>query len=239
MSDKSHPVAVVTGISPGLGGALCRRLAGAGYRVAGLARTPDFGATLAQALNREEPRFTSLSCDVTDPAAVADAITHIERDIGGVSVYVHNAARLLMAPFLETPPAEFEALWRTFCLGAVHSAQRVLPGMLERGSGNVLFIGATASVKAGAHFAAFSAAKFALRGLAQSLAREYGPQGIHVAHLVIDGVMWSERARDSFGMKEAQCLAPEAVAETCLHIIQQHRSAWTHELDLRPNGETF
>lgn len=239
MSDKSRPVAIVAGISPGLGGALCRRLAGAGYRVTGLARMPDFGAILAQQINHEEPLFTALSCDLTDPDAVAEAVARIESDIGGISIYVHNAARLLMAPFLETPPAEFEALWRTFCLGAVHGAQRVLPGMLERSSGKLLFIGATASVKAGAHFAAFSAAKFALRGLAQSLAREYGPKGIHVAHLVIDGVMWGDRAHDNFGMKEEQCLAPDAVAETCLQIIQQHRSAWTHELDLRPNGETF
>jgi NAD(P)-dependent dehydrogenase (short-subunit alcohol dehydrogenase family) len=125
------------------------------------------------------------------------------------------------------------------CLGAVHGSQRVLPGMLRSGHGVLLFVGATASVKAGAGFSAFGAAKFALRGLAQSLARELGPRGIHVAHLVIDGVIWGERAAGAFGMTRAQCLEPDALAHTCLHLIEQDRCAWTHELDIRPDREPF
>ena len=100
-------------------------------------------------------------------------------------------------------------------------------------------IGATASVKASAGFSAFGSAKFALRGLAQSLARELGPRGIHVAHLIIDGVMWGERADERFQMQREQCLDPESVARTCLHLLEQERSAWTHELDVRPDVETF
>ena len=225
----------VPGIGPGLGMALCRRLAHDGYRVAGLARSSEPASALAAELER----FFPVACDLTDPGQVDQAVTEVEQRFGPVDVYVHNAARLHFQPFVETDSAEFESLWRTMCLSAVHGAQRVLPGMLERKNGVLLFIGATASVKVGANFAAFGSAKFALRGLAQSLARELGPKGIHVAHLVIDGVLWGERARDSFNMTQEQCLDPQAVAGTCLCLIEQDRSAWTQELDLRPDVENF
>lgn len=104
--------------------------------------------------------------------------------------------------------------------------------------GVILVIGASASIKAGNLFSTFSSAKFALRGLAQSLAREYSPQGIHIAHIVIDGAVWGKQAM-GFGRTKEQCLSPEAIAKTCLHLIQQNHSAWTQELDLRPNIETF
>jgi len=186
-----------------------------------------------------EERFLPLSCDLTDAAQVDAAVGEVEAHFGPVDAYIHNVARLHRQAFVETAPGEFESMWRSICLSAVLGTQRVLPAMLERGRGSLLLMGATASVKAGADFSAFAAGKFALRGLAQSLARELGPRGIHVAHLVIDGVMWSERARDSFGMTEAQCLDPDAVAGTCLHLLEQQRSAWTHELDIRPDVETF
>lgn len=236
MTDPTR-TAIVAGIGPGLGAALCRELAGAGYRVVGLARSAGAGEALLDALGPE--RFLPLACDLADPVQIDAAITLAEDRFGPAGVYVHNAARLQMQPFLETDPGDFETLWRTACLGAVHGAQRVLPAMLATGQGALLFIGATASVKAGARFAAFASAKFALRGLAQSLARELGPQGIHVAHLVIDGVIWSERARDQFQMAQEQCLDPGAVAASCLHLLQQQRSAWTHELDIRPDREGF
>jgi len=229
--------AIVAGLGAGLASALCRQLADAGYRVAGFARSDSSNLALLDTLG--EDRFMAVGCDITNAAQVDEAVSKAEDRFGPASVYIHNAAHLHMQPFLETVPNEFDSLWRTMCLGAVHGAQRVLPPMLEAKSGTLLFIGATASIKAGANFSAFSAAKFALRGLSQSLARELGPQGIHVAHLVIDGVMWGERARDSFGMAEAQCLDPEAVAHTSLHLIEQSRSAWTHELDIRPDVETF
>jgi NAD(P)-dependent dehydrogenase (short-subunit alcohol dehydrogenase family) len=229
--------AIVAGIGPGLGAALCRELAGAGYRVVGLARSAGPGAALLDTLGPEH--FLPLRCDLADTGQVDAAVTQAETRFGPASVYVHNAARLHMQPFLETDPGDFETLWRTTCLGAVHGAQRVLPAMLAAGQGALLFIGATASVKAGARFAAFASAKFALRGLAQSLARELGPEGIHVAHLLIDGVIWSERARDQFQMTREQCLDPEAVAASCLHLLQQQPSAWTHELDIRPDREGF
>ena len=229
--------AVVAGVGPGLGEALCRHLADAGYRVGGLARGAAAGQNLTATLGSD--RFLAISGDVTDPAQVDAAIGQVEARWGPVSVYVHNAAPFHMGAFADTDPNTFESLWRTTCLGAVHGAQRVIPRMLESKRGVLLFIGATASVKAGAHFSAFGSAKFALRGLAQSLARELGPGGIHVAHLVIDGVIWSDRARDAFGLQQAQCLDPDALARTCVHLIGQDRSAWTHELDVRPDVEHF
>lgn len=229
--------AIVAGIGGGLGSALCRQLADAGYRVAGLARGTEAATALHKELGPE--RFLPVRCDLTDAAQVAAAVSEIEDRFAAPAVYVHNTARFQMQAFLNTDPADVESLWRATCLAAVHGAQRVLPAMLERRQGTLLFIGATASVKAGANFSAFGAAKFALRGLAQSLARELGPQGIHVAHLIVDGVLWSERARVDFQMREEQCLDPAAVARTCVHLLDQDRSAWTQELDIRPDVESF
>jgi NADP-dependent 3-hydroxy acid dehydrogenase YdfG len=229
--------AVVAGVGSGLGSALCRRLAEAGYRVCALARRTEASRDLAAELGRD--RFLPIGCDVTDAAHVDAAIGKVEAQWGPVTVYVHNTAAFHTGAFLATNPTTFESLWRTMCLGAVHGTQRVLPGMLKAKRGVLLLVGATASVKSGANFSAFGSAKFALRGLAQSLARELGPQGIHVAHLVVDGVIWGERARDGFGMREEQCLDPDALASSCVHLIEQGRSAWTQELDIRPDVESF
>jgi NAD(P)-dependent dehydrogenase (short-subunit alcohol dehydrogenase family) len=236
MTNQSK-TAIVAGLGPGLGVALCRQLADTGFRVAGFSRSEATFGILTDSLSAD--LFMPVRCDITDSVQLDLATSQVKERFGPASVYIHNAAQLHRQPFLETNPETFESLWRTTCLGAVYGVQRVLPDMLEAGSGTLLFIGATASIKAGAGFSAFSSAKFALRGLSQSLARELGPQGIHVAHLVIDGVMWGERARDSFGMSQQQCLDPLAVAKTCRHLIEQDRSAWTQELDLRPDVETF
>lgn len=236
MNDNSK-TAIVAGVSTGgLGESLCIQLADAGYQVAGIARSDKHHA-LINSLG--EDRYMGISCDLTNAADVNEAVSQVEEYYGPASVYIHNAARLHMQPFLETDAGEFESLWRTMCLGAVNGIQRVLPAMLERKLGSLVLIGATASVKAGANFSAFSSAKFALRGLAQSMARELGPKGIHVIHPVIDGVMWGDRARDTFKMTEEQCLKPESVAQTCLQLIEQEPSSWTHELDIRPYQESF
>jgi NAD(P)-dependent dehydrogenase (short-subunit alcohol dehydrogenase family) len=232
-----RPTAIVAGLGPGLGAALCRQLVHAGYQVAGLARGPEASQDLVDELGSD--RFVNLRCDVTDSAAVDAAVTWVEQHWQAPTVYVHNAAPFLQGAFLDTEPGRFEALWRTMCIGAVHGAQRVLPAMLRAKAGTLLFIGATASVKAGSGFSAFGSAKFAVRGLAQALARELGPQGIHVAHLIIDGVIWGDRAREAFNLEQSECLDPDAIARTCLHLIEQDRAAWTQELDIRPDVEGF
>ncbi len=236
---KQMEVAVVAGVGPGLGAALCRTFVREGYHVVGLARRGEFGLDLAHELGNASGMFTALQCDVSDTVSVDAAFAQIERTAGSVCVYVHNASHLLAKPFLEITPEAFTDLWRVTCLGALNCAQKVIPGMLARRRGVLLFTGATASVRGGAGFAAFASAKFALRGLTHSLAREFGPHGIHVAHVVIDGIIWSERTRMRPGLEEGACLMPEAIAETYLHLVRQERSAWTQELDLRPDREKF
>lgn len=231
MNDNPGKVAVVAGVGDGLGKVLCKRLLAAGYAVAGLSRT----ATTHQKLG---DYYLPIACDLTDETAVNSAITTIEQHFGAVSVYIHNAAYLLRKDFMQTTAQDFTALWNLVCLGAVHGVQRVLPNMLTAKNGAILLTGATASVKAGAGFAAFSSAKFALRGLAQALARGYAPQGIHVAHIIIDGAIWGKQA-EGFGRTARQCLDANAIAATYLNLIHQTRSAWTFELDLRPDVEPF
>ena len=232
-----NKVAIVAGVGFGLGEALCQRLINEGYRVAGLSRSTEVGNELVNRFGKEA--FLPLQCDLTDPHSVNIAISTVEEQLGTTSVYIHNAAYLHMGEFLETSAEDFESLWKVTCLGAVHGIQRVLPNMLEQKRGTILVTGATASIKAGSGFSAFSSAKFALRGLTQSLAREYSPQGIHIAHVLLDGLIWGAQSRNKFSAKEEDCLLPEAIADSYFHLIQQHRSSWTQELDLRPDCETF
>ena len=232
-------VAVVTGMGPGLGGALCRALCGRGYTVAGLARTTAFGERLATEIAVDGGSFRVIACDIGDDDAVTRAMESVGAELGPPSVLIHNASGFLMKPFAETTPQEFEALWRVTCLGAVHCARAVAPAMATAGNGAILFTGATASLRGGKNFAAFAAAKFALRAVAQSLAREYGPRGVHVAHVVVDGMILTPRTRDNYGADPDQSLDPAAMAEAYMRLIEQDRSAWSHEIDLRPWTETF
>jgi NAD(P)-dependent dehydrogenase (short-subunit alcohol dehydrogenase family) len=234
-----RPVAVVAGVGPGLGAALCRRFAAAGYAVAGLARSAEFGAGLAQEVEATGGRMVMSACDLADADAVGRAFSRLEQQIGVVSVLAYTAGHFSMKPLVDTLPEEFESLWRVNCLGGFLCARQAVMRMLPRRQGTIIFTGATGSVKPGAQFSAFGAAKSALRGLAQAMARELGPLGIHVAHVVIDGVIWTPRTRGVPGIREENCLQPDAIAQTYLHLIEQERSAWTHELDLRPDRERF
>ena len=135
--------------------------------------------------------------------------------------------------------ADFEATWRTSVLGAVACAQAVLPGMVQCGRGALIFSGATASIRGAARFAAFAVAKFALRGLAQSLAREYHAQGVHVTHVVLDGLLRGSKSVARFGGRDKAAIDPTEVAKTYRWLAEQEQSAWTHELDLRPASEKF
>ncbi len=231
-NNTNKGVAIVAGSGAGLGMALCRKLLAEGYYVAGLSRSAEAQPDLGNS-------YSAIACDITDPISVDKAISQIEKTFGNVTVYIHNAAYLVRSAFLETPVDTFEDIWKVSCLGAVHGIQRVLPNMLAMKSGTILVTGATASMKAGAGFAAFASAKFALRGLTQSLAREYAPQGIHVAHIILDGAVWGWQAEHKFGRDQHDCLQPNAIADNYLHLIRQHRSTWTHELDLRPDIERF
>lgn len=223
--------AVITGFAPGLSEKLALGLIERGYKVAGLSRTCQFELA--------NDAFHSFACDVGNGENVSQTFSKIKETLGPPSVLIHNAAQVHIGEFLETEPEIFERLWRVACLGAVQTAQAVLPDMLELGGGTIIFSGATASIKGSARFSAFAASKFALRGLAQSLARAYGKHGVHVVHTVLDGMIWGERADKKFGMPPSKCMVPEDIAATYLQLIEQRPSAWTHELDLRPSVEVF
>jgi NAD(P)-dependent dehydrogenase (short-subunit alcohol dehydrogenase family) len=227
-------VAVVAGASPGLGRALCRVLGERGHRVVALGRP-----AALERLAAETPGVRPRACDLGVPAEVDAAFEDVEGREGSPSLVVYTAHRLELRPFAETPLEVFEAVWRANCFGAAVVAHRALPAMLAAGAGALLFAGATASVRGGKRSAAFAASKFALRGLVQSLAREYGPRGIHVAHVVLDGLIWSPQTVARFAPDEGDCMSPDDVAAALVAIAAQPRSAWTHELDLRPYKERF
>ena len=227
-------VAVVAGASLGLGSAVCQSLRDRGFRVVALGRS---GAVRAVA--EEVSGVAPVECDLTSAPDVERAFAQIEATGGMPSVVVYNAHRLELRSSAETPLDVFEGVWRVNCFGAYVVASRALPRMLERGDGTLIFTGATASTRGGKRTAAFASSKFALRGLAQSLARELGPRGIHVAHVVLDGLVWSGQTRTRFSPEEKNCMAPEDVASVLVSLVEQRRSAWTHELDLRPWVEKF
>ncbi len=232
---SATPVSVVAGIGPALGSSLASALLIRGHRVVGLSRSPAASSILGD----ENPDFHLLACDVTDANAVRSVFHRIAAEHGPVENLIYNAHELFIGSFMETEEETFERIWRVNTIGAFHCAQAAMAQMLQLGRGAAVFSGATASVRGGARFAAFASSKFALRGLAQSLAREYGPQGIHVAHVIIDGLIWGPAARERHQAQEANCLDPDAIAETVMSLIEQPSRAWTHEIDLRPATEKF
>lgn len=236
---KNNPLAIVAGVGPGLGAALCRQLSRAGYIVAGLARSRDCTTRLSAEIQAEGGTTRMLICDLTDERAVQEALDTLTDEFGSPAVLIYNAGAFVMNAFADTMLETFDGLWAVNCRGAFLCAKHVVPDMLERGEGTIIFTGASASTKAAARFAAFGASKFALRGMAQSMARELGPQGIHVAHIVIDGLIFTPKTRSRPGVTKANTLHPEAIAKAYLALIDQDRSAWTQELDLRPHVEVF
>jgi NAD(P)-dependent dehydrogenase (short-subunit alcohol dehydrogenase family) len=227
----ARPLLLLTGAAEGLGAEIARTFAQAGHDVLGLSRTDRASAQIAQSVAQGGGSYTYLACDVTQAAEVAAALGPCAGDIG---VLIHNAHVLAIKPLLETTPDEFEHARRVACLGAMIAAQAVLPQMTARGGGTIIFTGATAGLRGAAKFSAFASAKFALRGLAQSLAREFGPKGIHVAHTVLDGLIDEAQSDRRFGDASSTRMDPRAVAQAYLDLAQQPPSAWTHEMDLRP-----
>lgn len=226
MSDPR--IAVITGYGPGLGAELATRLATDDYTVVGLSRT-----------GREPEGGKGFACDMADPAAVQATLAEVKADWGAPRILVHNVGMLVMSPFEEIALETFEQAWRVNCFGGMAAAQALVGDMAARGDGVIVFSGATASVKGSANFSAFASAKFALRGLSQALARTYGPQGVHVVHTVLDGVIWGARAEKKFGMDKALCMDPSEIADVYMGLINQQPSAWTWEADLRPYSEKF
>ncbi len=228
---------VIAGVGPGLGLSLARAFAAEGFRVGLLARRADALRDMAAA---DPERLVPLVADVTDPAAVAHAFDRAERDLGPLACAVFNAGAFAPGGILETTPEEFERCWRVGAYAGFLVGQAAARLMLPRGQGSILFTGATASLRGGARFQNLASPKFALRALAQSMARELGPRGIHVAHVVVDGQIASPRAAVAAAERGPDStLDPEAMAALYVQLHRQPRSAWTHEADVRPWVERF
>ena len=236
---KQIPVAAVVGVGPGLGAALARRFA-QGYAVAIIARKAEYLKSLAAELRATGAQILEVPADIGDRAQVEAAFTLIREQLGPPEVLLYNAGSGMFGTITDITPEQYEDSWRVNAYGAFLSAKAVVPDLIARGRGVIVFTGATAGVKAGPKSVAFGPAKFALRGLTQSLARDLGPKGIHVAWINVDGVIDIPARRERFAqLKEEDLLKPEAIAETYWHVAHQDRSAWTTELEVRPFKEKF
>jgi NAD(P)-dependent dehydrogenase (short-subunit alcohol dehydrogenase family) len=233
-------VAAILGVGPGLGAAVARRFAREGFAVALMARNEDGLSRIRQEIEEDGGAALSISADATDPASVEAAFGRVREGLGDPEIFVYNAGAFQMGGILEIPPDRFDECFRANCAGAFYAAQQVLPAMVEAGRGTILLTGATASLRGSARFSALAVGKFGLRALAQSMAREFGPQGIHVAHVVIDGQIDTPRVSERFPDREAHTmLSPDAIAETYWQLHIQDHTTWTQELDLRPAVESF
>jgi NAD(P)-dependent dehydrogenase (short-subunit alcohol dehydrogenase family) len=229
-------VCLVTGVGPGTGAALARRFARGGYRVAMLARDGDRLA----ALEGEIPGARGVVCDVAEPEAVAAAVATIQRDLGHPRVLVHNAVGGTFGSFLDVDPSALERNFRVNTVALLHLARALVPAMLREGRGAIMVTGNTSALRGKPGFAAFAPTKAAQGILAQAMARDLGPKGIHVAYFVIDAVidvpwtrrMYGDRPDDFF-------IKPAAIADEVWHVAHQDRSAWAFDVELRPFGESW
>ena len=218
---KSH--LIITGYGPGLGQALRNQFEQNGYHVTTMARSSG-----------------EVQVNLTDTAQTKTSIEQAITQYGSPTTVIHNVAALIRGKFLDLDAADFEQAWRAIVLSAINVSHAVIPAMQAQGEGTLILSGATASTRGSAGFGPFSSAKFALRGLAQSLAREFQSQGIHIVHPILDGIIWSELSRKRFPtIKQEICLQPEDLAKIYWDLAHQAPSAWTHELDIRPQSEPF
>ncbi len=243
----NEAVAVIVGVGPsnGLGAALVRRTAQEGLTVLAVARSRErLTAVTAATECGQGSRVVPVQADATQEA---DVITLFDTACSGgreLALVVYNVGANAMVPFLDLTPEFMEQLWRQNCLGGFLVGREAARRMVSQKRGTIIFTGATASLRARPPFCAFASAKAALRAVAQSMAREFGPQGIHVAHTVIDGVIDGDYARSQFSEFVTAkgtdgLMSPEHIADAYWRLHRQPRSAWTHELDLRPFCERF
>jgi NAD(P)-dependent dehydrogenase (short-subunit alcohol dehydrogenase family) len=230
--------AVIAGVGPGLGASLARKFAHEGLSLGLLARSGQYIADLADDLAAETPvGALAVETDITDRTQVEDAFDAVREEYGPVDVLVNHASGATWEG-VDVDPDAFERSLQVGPMGSLHCTQQAVPDMREDG-GTIIFTGATSALRGREGALGFSAAKFATRGMAESLARELGPVGIHVAHVVIDGQIATPSAVEAADRSEEKYLDPDAIAESYWHLVQQDRSSWTLELDLRPHLEEF
>jgi NAD(P)-dependent dehydrogenase (short-subunit alcohol dehydrogenase family) len=233
MTQITYRVALIVGAGPGLSASLARAFATAGIKVGLVARSTAKLAAVAG-----ETGAKSFTCDASQPADVEKLFAAVTDQMGEPDVVVYNASYRQRGPFTELDPGEVAKSLAVSAYGGFLVAQQAARRMLPHQHGAILFTGASASVKGYAQSAPFAMGKFALRGLAQSMARELHPQGIHVAHFVIDGGIRSARRAEAADRPDSM-LDPDAIAASYLHVLQQPRSAWSWEVELRPWVEKF
>lgn len=233
-------IAVIAGVGPGLGAAIARKFADEGCNLALLSRSSAYSINLSKRLEDTGISALPIPTDITDAGQVTDSFARIREELGVPDILVNHAGNAAWGNLSELTAEAFENSWRVCTLGAFLCVKQVVPGMIEKGEGTILFSGATSAVRGRSGAIAFSSAKFAMRGLASSLAREVGPQGIHVAHVIIDGIIDSPNLRERYKLSESEpLLKPDAIAETYWALVQQERSAWSFEVDVRPHNEEF
>lgn len=237
MPTQPHrPVCAVVGVGPGNGAAFAQRFASEGYQLALLARQMEFTTDLAAKLDGAR----AYACDVTDMASVERAFAAIRKDLGEIDVLVYNPGGGVWANVEDISPADFEASWRTNALGALLASKQVIPAMKKNKSGSIIFIGATASRRGVASTSAFGPAKAAQKSLAESMARHLWPAGIHVALVILDGVVDTPATRKMMPDKpDNYFIKPDAVADNVVRLTQQKPSAWSFEIEARPFGEAW
>ena len=240
MSTSGQEIAVIAGAGAGLGAALARKFAREGCAVALLARSADFLSALAEELRGTGVRALPVPTDLTDAGAVAKAFARVRGELGPVSILINHVGSAVWGGFSELTVEGFRSSWERCALAAFLCCKQAVPDMLTGGGGSILFTGATSSIRGRKGAPAFSSAKFAVRGLADALARELWPQGIHVAHIVVDGVIDTAAVRaDMPDAASGPLLNPDEMAETYWALTRQKPGAWTFELELRPKGEDF
>jgi NAD(P)-dependent dehydrogenase (short-subunit alcohol dehydrogenase family) len=243
MSNQKTAVVVGVGAAAGLGAALARRFAREGLHVVIAGRTPERLDAVAREIKQAGGNTKVVATDATQEKDIV-ALLDEAASLGSLELVAYNVGNNAMSPSLDISAAQFEAMWRQNALGGLLVGREAVRRMLPQGHGTIIFTGATASLRARPPFVAFASAKAALRAVAQGLAREFGPQGIHVAHVVIDGVIHGDQALSRFpdfvkAKGKEGLLDPDEIAEAYWALHGQKRSAWTHELDLRPFKETF
>jgi short-subunit dehydrogenase len=232
----SAPICVISGVGPGTGSALARRFTEGGYHVALLARNE---RRLA-ALEKELGSAKGYPCDVSDPEQIDRVAAAIERDLGNPSVVIHNAVGGAFGTFREIDPAILNRNFQVNTMGLLYLARRFSPAMIGANKGAIIVTGNTSALRGTPSFAGFAPTKAAQRILAESMARELGPQGVHVAYLVVDAVIDLAWTRDRFKNRSDEFfIKPKAIAKEIWHIAHQDRSAWSFNVELRPFGESW
>ncbi|MEZ4260903.1 MAG: SDR family NAD(P)-dependent oxidoreductase [Polyangiaceae bacterium] len=231
----SKPVCVVVGIGPKNGASFARRFFEAGYRVALVSRKTDYSETLVAELGRENAK--AYACDAGKPESVAETFAAIRADLGDPEVLVYNAGSGSWKAFDETTPEDLHRSFAVNALGLMTASQAVLPAMRKAKRGSIVVVGATASLRGKPMTTGFAAAKAAQRSLAQSMARQFWPEGIHVSLMILDGTVGDAGVGD--GAEAGKQLDPNAIAETAVALTRQPSSAWSFEVDVRPKNEPW